>query len=170
MNVSKEHCLQKYGDIKDSNSPAAGWSAWWESALWWQRLCLADKQRCWECSDPPCWYIARTDHTLSQPRCCVLKPLCQPPTPWQTRAGTFGPVLHSAGPIYLKHSHKQTLRLMARSEESELNLEDAHASPKVMTPWALTLVGSQFALNWERGSEAGSSVWHSVKDGIRQTG
>lgn len=36
---------------------------------------------------------------------------------------------------------------MARSEESELNLEDAHALPKVMTPWALTLVGSQFALN-----------------------
>ena len=36
--------------------------------------------------------------------------------------------------------------------------------PKVMTAWALTLEGREFALNWDRGSEAGSSSGHSVNN------
>lgn len=36
--------------------------------------------------------------------------------------------------------------------------------PKVMTPCALTLVGREFVLNWDKGSEAGSSSWGSVNN------
>ena len=36
--------------------------------------------------------------------------------------------------------------------------------PKVMTPCALTLVDREFVLNWDSGSEAGSSSWFSVSD------
>lgn len=37
--------------------------------------------------------------------------------------------------------------------------------PKVRTPWALTFVGRAFALNWDRGCEAGSLSSRSVKKG-----
>lgn len=45
-------------------------------------------------------------------------------------------------------------------EKQKLRAKDT--LPKVMTPWALTLVGREFALNWDRGCEAGSSIWQSV--------
>lgn len=36
--------------------------------------------------------------------------------------------------------------------------------PNVMTPCARILVGREFVLNWDRGSEAGSSSWHPVRN------
>lgn len=148
---------------KSEPPPGADWSAWWASALWWQLHHLADRLRCWGCRDPQCWCTEHTGRTWSPPHYCAQQLLCQPLTPEQTLAGTFGPGSRAADTVYLKA--KDRIRVEApelTSTEEKWRVIALGHLPKVMTPCALTVVGREFVLNWDRGRDAGSSPWRSV--------